>query len=131
MGLSFLYCKFIKHTSLYNGRLVTGAHRQNLEDTACGPQQLLIGISSHDVDECLGATTGQDYQLHKQKANKYVDLSVKSRVTHCSLDVHKSVSCLTRFQHTSPPHLAFLVSIGQYLETVSGDGQKLDIGFAE
>lgn len=29
------------------------------------------------------------------------------------------------------PHLAFLVSIGQNLETVGGDGQELNIGLVE
>lgn len=55
-----------KHTRFYNGRLVTGADRQNFKNTACGPQQLLIGVSPHDVDQCLGATAGQDDQLHKR-----------------------------------------------------------------
>lgn len=49
-----------EHTSFYNGGLVTGADRQNFENTTCGPQELLVGVSPHDVDQCLGATTGQN-----------------------------------------------------------------------
>lgn len=53
------------HTSFYNGRLVAGANREHLEHSACGPQQLLIGEGPHDVDQSLGASTGQDDQLEQ------------------------------------------------------------------
>lgn len=52
-----------QHTSFYNGRFVTGADRQNFENTTRGPQELLVGVSPHDVDQCLGATAGQNDQL--------------------------------------------------------------------
>ncbi len=42
--------KHILHTSLYNGGFVAGAHREDFEHTACGPQQLLIVVVSHDVN---------------------------------------------------------------------------------
>lgn len=59
-----------KRTSFYNGRLVTGADWQNFENAACGPQQFFIGVSPHDVDQRLGASAGQDYQLHKKRSNQ-------------------------------------------------------------
>lgn len=60
------------HTSFYNGRLVAGADGQHFEHTACGPQQLLIGVSPHDVNQCLRATAGQDYQLHQETTHNGV-----------------------------------------------------------
>lgn len=57
-----------KLTRFNNGRLVTGADRQNFEDAARRPQQLLVGVSPHDVDQCLRAPTGQDDQLHTRDA---------------------------------------------------------------
>lgn len=40
----------VLHTSLYNGGFVAGANREDFEHTACGPQQLLIAVVSHDVN---------------------------------------------------------------------------------
>lgn len=37
-------------TGLDNGRFVAGTHREDFEHTACGPQQLLVAVVSHDVD---------------------------------------------------------------------------------
>lgn len=57
------YKKHTLHTSLYNGRFVAGTHREDFENTACGPQQLLIVVVSHDVNEPLRTPVGKDDQL--------------------------------------------------------------------
>lgn len=59
----FQYRKPISHTSLYNGGFVAGAHREDFEHTACGPQQLLVVVVSHDMNETFGAPVGKDDQL--------------------------------------------------------------------
>lgn len=51
------------HTSLHNGRFVAGAHREDFEHTACGPQQLLIAVVSHDVNKTLGTPIGKNDEL--------------------------------------------------------------------
>lgn len=55
--------KHILHTSLNNGRFVAGAHREHFEHTACGPQQLLVAVVSHDVNKTLRTSIGKDDQL--------------------------------------------------------------------
>ena len=52
-----------KPTGFHNGGLIAGADRQHFEHSACGPQQLLVSVGPHDVDQSLRPTTGQDYQL--------------------------------------------------------------------
>ena len=60
------YLHFISvHTGLDDGRLVAWANREHLEHSARGPQQFLICECSHDVDQGLGATAGQNDQLKK------------------------------------------------------------------
>ena len=36
-------------TSFYNSWLVTGADRQHLQHSACGPQELLISVGPHYI----------------------------------------------------------------------------------
>lgn len=53
----------VLHTSLYNGRFVAWAHREDFENTACGPQQLLIAVVPHDVNETFRTSVGKDDEL--------------------------------------------------------------------
>ena len=50
-------------TSLHNGRLVAGTYGQHFEHAAGGPEQLLITVVAHDLDEGLGSSIGQDDEL--------------------------------------------------------------------
>lgn len=60
----------VLHTSLYNGRFVAWAHREDFENTACGPQQLLIAVVPHDVNETFRTSVGKDDELWKRKREK-------------------------------------------------------------
>lgn len=51
------------HTSLDDGGFVAGADGQHFENTACGPEQFLVCVCSHDVNQSLRSTTSQDDQL--------------------------------------------------------------------
>lgn len=53
----------ISHTGLYNGRFVAGTHREDFEHAACGPQQLLVAVVSHDVNQTLRTPVGKNDQL--------------------------------------------------------------------
>lgn len=67
----FEFCFFYprdKLTGFDDCRFVAGANREDLEHSACGPQQFLVSEGPHDVDQGLGTTTGQNNQL--QKTNK-------------------------------------------------------------
>lgn len=50
-------------TSLNNCRFVTGANWKNFEYSTGGPQQFLVGVGPHDVDQSLWASTGQNDKL--------------------------------------------------------------------
>ena len=45
-------------TSLHNGGLIAGTHRQHLEHAAGSPEQLLITVVAHDLHEGLGSSVG-------------------------------------------------------------------------
>lgn len=47
-------------TSFDNSRLVTGTYRQHFKYTTSGPQQFLICVRPHDVDQSLGSSTSKD-----------------------------------------------------------------------
>ena len=57
-------------TSLHNGRLVAGTHGQHFEHAAGGPEQLLITVVTHDLDEGLGSSIGQDDELWGEGGNE-------------------------------------------------------------
>ena len=50
-------------TSIHDGRFVAGADREHFEHAAGGPQELLIAVVPHDVDQALRTTVSQDDQL--------------------------------------------------------------------
>lgn len=64
-------------TSLNDGRFVTGANWQHFEHSTGGPQQFLICVGPHDVDQSLWASAGQNYKLKKTKPS-ILHLSNKS-----------------------------------------------------
>lgn len=50
-------------TCLHNGGLIAGTHRQHLEHTAGGPEELLITVVAHDLHKGLWTSIGQDDEL--------------------------------------------------------------------
>ena len=63
-------------TSLNYGRFVTGADREDFEDSAGGPQKLLVGVGPHDVHQRLGAATGQNDELQEEEEEEDLHLVI-------------------------------------------------------
>ncbi len=76
-------------TSLNDGRFVTGANWQHFEHSTGGPQQFLIRVGPHDVDQSLWASAGQNDKLKKQQSK----LFEFPQVSHVPSILHLSNKC--------------------------------------
>ncbi len=76
-------------TSLNDGRFVTGANWQHFEHSTGGPQQFLICVGPHDVDQSLWASAGQNDKLKIQQSK----LFEFTQVSHVPSILHLSNKC--------------------------------------
>ena len=75
-------------TCFDNGWLVAGADRQYFEDSRRCPQQLLVGVGTHDTHKFTRTTTRQDDQLDGNNTNSMIVLQTKTYCVSSVQEVH-------------------------------------------